>query len=59
MKRRLIILSILLLAAALPAAALGINSSIRVESGEVVDDDLSTVNGSIRIGDGATIRGEA
>ena len=59
MKRRLYILSILILVVALPAAATGINSSIRVDSGEVVDDDLSTVNGQIRIGDGATVRGTA
>lgn len=59
MKRRLLGLSILMLAVALPVAATGINSSIRVESGEVVDKDLSTLNGRIRIADGATVRGAA
>ena len=59
MKRRLCILSILLLAVALPASATGINSSIHVESGEFVENDLSTLNGDIRIDDGATVRGEA
>ncbi len=59
MNRRLLGLSILMLAVALPATAAGINSSIRVESGEIVDKDLSTLNGQIRIGDGATVRGEA
>jgi len=59
MKRQLCILSILLLATALPVAATGINSSIRIESAGVVDDDLSTLNGQIRIGDGAIVRGDA
>jgi DUF4097 and DUF4098 domain-containing protein YvlB len=59
MKRRFCILSILTLALAFPAAATGINSSIRVESGEVVEDDLSTLNGQIRIDDRATVNGEA
>jgi len=59
MQRRIILLSILILAVALPAAAEGFNSSIRIESGEVADRDLSTLNGGIRIGDGATVNGEA
>jgi len=59
MKRQLCILSILILATALPAAATGINSSIHIESGMTVDEDLSTLNGQIRIDDGATVRGDA
>lgn len=58
MKRGRIFLPILMLAVVLPLAA-GVNSSIRVESGEIVDKDLSTVNGQIRIGDGATVHGDA
>ena len=59
MNCRLCVLSILILAVALPAAATGINSSIHVGSGEVMDHDLSTLNGQIHIDDGATVRGEA
>ena len=59
MKRGRWILPILMLAVALPAVAARVNSSIRVERGEVVDEDLATVNGQIRIDDGATVRGEA
>ncbi len=58
MTRGRVFLAILALVVAVPVAA-GINSSIKVESGDVVDTDLSTVNGQIRIGDGATVHGEA
>jgi hypothetical protein len=50
-----------LLGAVLVALALGggagINQSIRVDDGEFRDGSLSTVNGGITIGDGATVEG--
>jgi acetyltransferase-like isoleucine patch superfamily enzyme len=58
MKRNLVFLTVSVLAAVLPVVAGGVNSSIRVEPGEVVTKDLSTVNGQIHIGDGATVQGE-
>ena len=59
MKRGILLGSILLLALFSPAAAVGINSSISVDAGETVDDDLSTVNGRISIGDDAIVNGDA
>lgn len=59
MRIRFCVLSILVLFMALPVVASGINSSVRIESGDIVDKDLSTLNGSIRIGDGATVNGDA
>ena len=59
MQRRVILLSILILAVATPLLAGDFNSSIRIDAGEVADRDLSTLNGGIRIGDGATVNGEA
>lgn len=34
------------------------NQSIEIESGAVVDNDLSTVNGNIRVGENATVNGD-
>jgi DUF4097 and DUF4098 domain-containing protein YvlB len=48
-----------LLVIVLLATGAGINSSIRVADGEVVDRALHTVNGRITIGDGATVHGDA
>ncbi len=57
MKRGRIILTFLMLLVALPAAA-GINEPIKIEPGEVVNKDLSTINGRIQIGDGVSVHGE-